>query len=179
MPNNHQQPTVYLQSGSPATENRPPDGYSGGQMGDRFTVETPGDLKARGYQLVKNDSIMDVEPTAGAVAWWKNPPDAAEPYVVTTDVSAAGRGNVAGVYPNASDLGNVTCIQQQGPAVVQLGSGTPDATGLMVIPGSSDAKADVLAAAGPLTYPAMGKSTSVSSGSPTTFEAELNMEGRA
>jgi hypothetical protein len=179
MPNNNQQQAVYLQSGLPTTENRPPDGYSGGQLGSRFTlaVQDGGNPtnKAQEWQMVVNDSIMDVEPSPGAVAWWID----RDAYRVTTDVSAAGRGNIAGVYPMASDLGNVCCIQKKGPttsAGVQIGAGTPSAAGLFLIPHSTDAKAEALAAGTAPTYPVLGKTTSVASGSPSACQADLNVD---
>jgi hypothetical protein len=175
MPNNYPQPTVYLASGSPEDENRLPDGYSGGQLGSRFTVIDKADSnKAKGYQLVKADSVMDVEPSEGAVAYWLE----ASGYLVTTDVSAAGRGNVAGVFRNAVTLGNICCIQQQGSSTVQVQTGTPSAAGLEVIPSATDAKADVMTAGTAATYPIMGLSRSTASGSPSVFTADLTLGGR-
>lgn len=175
MPNNNQQQAVYLQSGAPATENRAPDEYSGGQIGSRFTLQVesggnPSTNDAQEWQLVQNDSVMDVAPSLGAVAYWR---DRAR-FLVTTDAETANRGNVAGVYGGASDVGNITAIQKKGPASVQLGSGSPSAAGLFVIGGTVDGKADVIAAAGPLTYPALGKSVGTVSGG--LFPAILNVD---
>lgn len=173
MPNNITQPTVYLRSGSPETENREPDGYSGGQLGSKFTIRDRTTPQGRGYQLVVNDSVMDVAPTAGAVAWWLD----RAAFRVTTDVSAAGRGNVAGVYLRDVGLGNVCCIQKKGPiAALQVQTGTASAAGLLVIPSATDGKADVLSAGTAATYPVIGKSTGVAAGSPSAFPADLNVD---
>jgi hypothetical protein len=177
MPNNNQQQAIYLQSGLPTTENRAPDSYSGGQLGSRFTLAPNNGgnphNEAQEWQLVVNDSVMDVLPTAGAVAWWID----RAAYRVTTDVSAAGRGNVAGVYGGASSLGYVTCIQKKGPiSAIQVSAGTPSAAGLFLIPTATDAKAEALAAGTAATYPVIGKTTSVASGSPNGCAAVLNVD---
>lgn len=173
MPNNINQQTVYLQSGQPQSENRPPDGYSGGQIGSYFVIAPepggdPENNQALGWRLVQADSVMDVAPTRGAVAWWLN----RSKFLVTTDVSAAGRGNVAGVFQGSVDLGNICCVQQEGLAQVQPeGSPTaaPTTAGLIVIPGANDAKADVLAAGSAATYPPLG----VSAGATSSVETGL------
>jgi len=177
MPNDYPQPAIYLQSGSPATENRPADGYSGGELGSRFTMVDKADSdRAKGWQLVQLDSTMDVAPSAGAVAYWRNRTG----YIVTTDVSVAGRGNPAGVFPNAPTYDYICCVQQQGRALVQLQTSptaVPDDTGKIVIPSATDAKADVLAAGTAASYPALGVSVGASvSGQP--FAVDLQLDGR-
>lgn len=173
MPNSNQQDAVYLQSGAAKDENRLPDSYSGGQIGSRFTVapEPGGDPVnnlGQEWQLVQADSVMDVEPTRGAVAYWLS----RTKFLVTTDVSLAGRGNVAGVFGGTVTLGNICCIQREGVAQVQPeGSPTaqPTTAGLIVIPGSSDAKANILAAGTAATYPQLG----VSAGATSAVETGL------
>lgn len=175
MPNNAWQQTIYLQSGSPETENRapgsvtPPSITSGyiGQLGSRFIVKDGADSKkAKGYQLVQLDSVMATLPYSGAVAWWTN----RATYLVTTSVSTGGRGNVAGIFRVAVAAADVTaqnlvCIQIKGPCenVNYLSSPTsaPSAAGLFVIPSSTDAQADCLAAGSAATYPKIGESTGV------------------
>lgn len=180
MPNNQNQQAVFLQSGDPLTENRPADSYSGGQLGMRFTVidNTANPPQAKRFQLVQMDSVVDVAASQGAVAWWRN----ATGYVVTTDVSVAGRGNVAGVFGGLIDagvatgsgtLGNIGCIQIGGPAPVQFSSGTPLNTGLFVQPTATDAKAEAVAAGTEADYPPMGVTVSASSGGLATVQLDL------
>jgi hypothetical protein len=168
MPNKNPIP-VYLQSGDPARELRKQDSYSGGELGQIFTVEDKADsLRPKGYQLVITDSVMDVLPSDGAVAFWLD----RTRYRVTTDVSLAGRGNPAGVFRRAATaaeialtndqglIGAVMCLQREGyHGAVQLTSSTtaaPSTAGLPVIPTATDAKADVLAAGTAPTYPQLG-----------------------
>lgn len=175
MANNNFQQTPYLQSGLPQTENRPPDGYSGGQLGVRFTFNDPQDSNiGKRYQLIQADSVMDVVPYDGAVAWWLSNSG----YLVTTDVSAAGRGNVAGVFRTSLTLGNVGVIQLGGPGDVDYSAGTPLATGLIAIPTATDAKAEALAAGSAATYPPLGVTVSASATSGTLYRTELQRPGR-
>jgi len=186
--NRNQQNAVYLQSGDPETEARPsvgnygggllnqPDPYIGGQLGNLLTVADPGDSKkSKQYRLVKNDSVMDVLPSEGAVMYWRD----RATYLVTTDVSVAGRGNVAGVARCVSAVGDIICVQRRGDATVLIQGGptaAPTAAGLNVIPSATDAVADVLAAGSAATYPKLGQSVSVASGSPSRFTAALAVE---
>lgn len=177
MPNNNFQQTPYLQSGNPATENRAKASGTDapsydGQIGSRFTFIDPADGLAKRWQLVEQDSVVDVAASAGAVAWWRD----ATGYRVTTDVSVAGRGNVAGVYPTLIDVNNIGCIQIAGPADVQFSAGTPSTAGLMVIPTATDAKAEALAAGGPLTYPPLG--VTASAATDNVAQVNLNLPGR-
>lgn len=177
MPTNQNQQAVFLQSGDPLTENRPADSYSGGQLGSRFTVQDDGINSGtpRRFQMVQLDSAMDVAPTAGAVAWWRN----SSGYVVTTDVSVAGRGNVAGVFGGALTVDYIGCIQIGGRASVQIQTSptaVPDNTGKLVIPSATDAKADVLAAGTAASYPPLGTSAGFLSGG--LADVDLNLEGR-
>lgn len=172
MPNNNQQQPVMLVSGSPETENRASSLYPG-QLGSRFTIIVGG--VAKRYQVVQMDSAVDVAASEGAVAWWRN----ATGYVVTTDVSVAGRGKVAGVFRCLVDVTNVGCIQIGGPSTVQSQTSPTspaDDTGKIVVPSATDAKADILGAGTAASYPSMGTTTGwVSSG---LFPAMLNLAGR-
>lgn len=173
MPNVPFQQTVFLQSGDPLAENRAADGYSGGQLGSRFVVKDPNDSnKAKGFQLVQLDSAVTVATSQGAVAWWRN----ASGYLVTTSVAAAGRGNVAGVFGCAVTVDYICCIQQSGPAPVQVSSGTPADTGNFAIPSATDAKADAVAAGTASTYPPMGDFVSVATAGVATVN--LTLPGR-
>ena len=174
MPNSNFQQTPFLQSGSPITENRPMDGLGAGQLGSRFTFIDPADNVAKRHQLIQADSVMDVVPYAGAVAYWL----ANTGYLVTTDVSVAGRGNVAGVFTTAVTLGYVGCIQIKGKGPADVDTGTPLATGLFVVPSASDGKATVIAAGSPATYPALGRSVSATAISNTVYPVELDLPGR-
>lgn len=175
MPNNNFQQTPYLQSGSALTENRLPDSYSGGQLGSRFTFKDGADSGiAKRFQLIQADSVMDVVPYAGAVAYWLLNTG----YLVTTDVSVAGRGNVAGVFVNALTLGNVGCIQIAGKGPVDIDTGTPLASGLNVSPSAADGKATVSAAGTAAPYPPIGRSVSATAISGTVYPVELDLSGR-
>lgn len=171
MPNNQNQQTVFLQGGDPLTENRAADSYSGGQLGSRFTVEdkSTSPARAKRFQLVQMDSAVDVAASQGAVAWWRN----ATGYIVTTDVSVAGRGNVAGVFGALVSVDNIGCIQIGGPAPVQYNAGTPLDTGMIVIPTATDAKAEVLAAGSAATYPPLGVTESAGAGGLVTVTLDL------
>jgi hypothetical protein len=173
MPNNNTQQAVYLQSGSAANENRAADGYSGGQLGIRFTIAPQGSQEGQEWQLVQNDSTMAVVPTRGAVAWWLD----RTKFLVTTAVATAGRGNVAGVYQGPSDVGNICCIQRKGLAQVQPGTGTPSTLGLIVVPSATAAKADALAAGTAASYPSLGRTVGATSATETgLFPCMLNVD---
>lgn len=167
--NVHSDQTPYLQSGLPQSENRPPDGYSGGQLGYRFNFVDPTDGVAKRYQLIQADSVMPVVPAAGLVAHWL----ANTGYIVTTDVSVAGRGNRAGVLLNALTLGNIGCIQIGGKHdAVKFAAGTPDATGLIVIPTATDGEAQALAAGTAASYPPLGRTVGTATGAYAPVELE-------
>lgn len=166
MPNRWEMPPVYLQSGDPETENTPTLSYPG-LLGARFTVIQPSRTAAgaeagrsKSYQLIQTDSTMSVAPFQGAVAWWADKTK----YLVTTSVTALGRGRIAGVFQNAITAGNYGCVQTHGPATVKFidaVTAAPTAAGLFVIPSATNAKADCLAAGTAATYPALGVSAGV------------------
>lgn len=172
---NRKEQAVFLQSGDPTKERRAAtdalgnaDSYGGGQLGQRFSVPDSTTGYAADWQLVKTDSVMDTLPYDGAVAWWI---DRAR-YLVTTNVTAAGRGNRAGIFRDSDapqartthniGLSQIVCIQKKGVGVqVDFATGTPTVAGLFVIPSATVAKADALAAGTGPTYPPLGVSTGV------------------
>lgn len=170
-PNRYEQPAFYLQSGDPEQENAPSLAYPG-QLGIRFTViqpsrSAPGAESGRSkrYQLIKTDSTMTVAPFPGATAWWADKTQ----YLVTTN--ATNRNRVAGVFQNAIAPGNFGCVQIEGPALVKL-IDTPTAAvaiGTVVIPHSTNAKADNLAVGTAPTHAVMGQVA----GPPLTYSAAL------
>lgn len=174
--NRNQQNVVYLQSGDPETELRVPDGYSGGQLGSLLTVADPNDYgNTKQYRLVQADSIMDVLPSEGAVAYWLD----RQAFLVTTDVSA-GRGNPAGIFRRAATAaellaGAVMCVQRRGKGTVQpSGTGTPSTVGLFIVPSATDAVADTLTAGTAPTYPKLG--VAVSATAAGLFTAQLDVD---
>lgn len=160
---------VFLQAGDPTLERRDPDSYSPGQLGQHFDQPDIGNSPATPakWQIVKTDSVMDVLPYDGAVAWWKDRAN----YIVTTDVSVAGRGNVAGIFRDSSapqdkdthniGLSKICCIQKEGGSVqvhfLAAPTTNPTAAGLIVTPSATDGQADALAAGSAATYPEIGK----------------------
>ena len=174
MPYNIRQQPIYIPTGDPETVNEPSLQYPG-QLGMHATVQQPGprtaagaeDGRAKTYQLVRTDSTMTVAPFRGAVAFWADKTQ----YLVTTTVTALGRGRVAGVFQNAISPGNYGFIQTQGPATVKFIDGVtaaPTVAGLHVIPSATAGKADCLAAGTAATYPLLG----VSSGAYNAAAAE-------
>lgn len=155
------QQAIWLQSGDPETENTPTLQYPG-LLGARYVTKQPHrsaagveDGRSKGYQLIQTDSTMTVSPYRGAVAWWADKTK----YLVTTSVTALGRGRIAGVFQNAIDKGNYGFVQIEGPATTKLidaPTAVPTAAGFFVIPSATDGKADVLAAGSASTYPSLG-----------------------
>jgi hypothetical protein len=178
MPNRFDNPPHYLESGDPERESSATLQYPG-QLGMRFTVIQPTrtaagveEGRSKTYQRVKTDSTMTVAPFKGAVAWWS---DQAQ-YLVTTTVTALGRGRVAGVFQNLPAYGitsgHYTCIQVGGPGIVKFVDApvaAPTVAGLFVIPSATNGKADCLAAGSAATYPILGRSAG-------TYDV-LNAEG--
>jgi len=173
---NRKEQAVYLQSGDPTKERRPAtdglgnaDSYGPGQLGQRFSAPDSTTGYAADWQIVKTDSVMDTLPYDGAVAWWLD----RAAYLVTTNVTAAGRGNRAGIFrdsdapqdPTVHNIGlsQIICIQKKGVGVqVNFVAGPvadPTAAGLFVIPSATAAQADCLAAGTAAIYPPIGVST--------------------
>lgn len=180
---------VFLQSGDPTLERRDPDSYAGGQLGQHFDAPDIGNdpPTPATWQIVKTDSVMDALPYDGAVAWWKDRAN----YIVTTDVSAAGRGNVAGVFRDTSapqdvntnniGLSQICCIQKKGESTQvkfdAAPTAAPTAEGLIVIPNDADGEADCLAAGTAATYPVLGKSVGAVDAVETDYAAvALNVD---
>lgn len=180
MPNNVTQQAQFLQTGSPETEHRPADSYTGGALGQLLTVTTgiaasPTVATAKRYQFVQNDSVMDVLPSEGAVAWWLDRAN----FRVTTNVTVAGRGNIAGIYRCASDVDEFCYVQKEGPGTVLFvdsPTAAPDTTGLFVIPSATPAKADCLASAAAATFPVLGKSAGTQDGTTKLALVDLHVD---
>jgi hypothetical protein len=180
MPGRWDQPALFLQSGDPETENVVSLLYPG-QLGSRITIkEPPGpgtpltgataqsaqtNFRYKTYQLVQTDSSAAVAPFPNAVAWWSDKTK----YLVTTSQSKLGRGRIAGRFPGKSlneggtgasiAAGNYGCIQTHGPGILKFVDApvaNPTVAGLIVIPSSTDGKADCLAAGSAATYPILG-----------------------
>lgn len=180
MPNRYDMPPTFLESGDPESENVTSLPYPG-LLGTRFTQNQPSRTAAgaeagrsKTYQLIRTDSTMSVAPYSGAVAWWSDKTR----YMVTTTVTTLGRGRVAGVFQNAITPGNYGCIQTRGPATVKFidaVTSAPDATGKLVIPSSTNGKADCLAAGSAATYPILGVSASAYNATEATAIVDLDV----
>lgn len=171
-PNVNSYPPVYLQSGDPEGENVV-SLQAPGTLGLRFTKDVSGAVK--GYQLVKTDSSMSVNPYSGAVAWWSD--QAA--YLVTTSPTTLGRGRVAGVFRNAITPGRYGCIQWKGICtnvkLVDAPTASPSIAGLFVTPSATAGKADVLAAGSAATYPPLGRTAGTLNLSDNTCSVDLDV----
>lgn len=162
-PNSWFQQAVYIPSGNPETMNEPTLD-KGGQLGVRFAYTIPsrsvpsgstGAGTAKAYKMVRSDSSMSVAPYSGAVAWFANQAT----YLVTTVVTALGRGRVAGIFRTNVTPGNYCCVQVKGLGVVKLTDASIDGTaaGLFVQPSATNGKAEVLAAGAENDYPLIGR----------------------
>jgi hypothetical protein len=172
-PNRWEQPAVYLQSGDPETENTPTL-HAPGLLGARFTVVQPSRSAAgpeagrsKRSQLIRTDSSMAVAPYKGATAYWSDKTQ----YMVTTTspTTAQGRNRIAGAFQNAITPGNYGCVQVEGPATVKLVDGVSQANvvvGAYIVPSSTNAKADVVAASTAPTQTPLGTVSS-----PLTYNA--------
>ena len=168
---NRREQAVYLQSGDPTKERRlrlpanangQEDSYWGGQKGQYFNVPDSTTGRPAGWQLVLTDSVLDVAPYDGAVAYWKDK----SKFLVTTAVTNRGQG--AGIFrdsdapqqPTTHNIAvdTIVCIQKKGRVALKYESGTPDATGLFVIPGASAGTVIALGAGAAATYPSIGVS---------------------
>ena len=158
MPNNIRQQPMWISTGDPETVDdrilaEP------GQLGMKTTIIQPTrgvpgveEGRAKTYQLVATDSTMTVTPFKGAVAWWANEAQ----YKVTTD--ATNRNRIAGVFQGPVAKGNYGFIQTKGPAIVKIvdASIAAMAVGNAVIPSSTNAKADRVAAGTAPTHTVLG-----------------------
>lgn len=172
MPNNILSQPVFIPGGNPETMNEPESNIKPGQLGIRFAYNIPArqapgvdsQTLATGaaglpkmYKMVRTDSTMTVTPFDSAVAWWADQ----ALYKTTTSPTTLGRGRVAGVFRTAVTPGNICCIQVKGKGKVNfidavvVGNVTDD--GNFVIPSATAAKADVIAAGSPATYPIIGR----------------------
>lgn len=146
----------YVSTGDPRTvsDSQVVASRYAGQVGGYYTST---DNKRFRYVLL--DSTMSVAPYDGAVAWWA---DKAAGKVTT---AATNRGQVAGIFTRAHQVSGAdraaACFIQTGGrhSTVKLIDGItaePDATGKIVIPSATAAKADVLGAGTAATYPPLG-----------------------
>jgi hypothetical protein len=175
MPNRWEQPTVYLASGDPETENVASLQYPG-QLGIRFTIERPGGTSpSKRYQLIRTDSTMSVSPFAGAVAWWSDK----TAYLVTTSPTALGRGRIAGVFRTAITKGNYGCVQIGGKSpdvkFVDAPTAVPSVAGLQVFPSATAGKADAMTAGSTPGYPTLGVSSGVYNAANATADVDLDV----
>jgi len=164
----------YVSTGDPNTvSDQSPLRYPG-QVGGYFT-----DTANKLYRYVLLDSTMTVAPYAGAVAMWSNRTAG----IVTTSVT--NRGRRAGIFTRAhqltgSDRALACFIQVGGRRTDVKGANAltaqPSTAGLFVIPSSTDAKADVLAAGTAATYPALGVTAGTLNLGDNTFAVDLSVE---
>lgn len=179
---------VFIPGGDPEAMNEATLAYAG-QLGIRFSYTQPlrtiptaesGALGSdagtpKTYKLIKTDSSMAVAPYQGAVAWFKDQTQ----YLVTTSVTALGRGRIAGIFRNAITPGNFGCIQVKGKAPVKFIDtvvlANVSAVGNFVIPSSTDGKADVTAAGTAPTYPVLGRTAGSIQGGASLAMVDLDV----
>lgn len=181
MPNNITNQPMYVRGGNIATEFDSVDRYPG-MLGSEVTLEVvspvPGETRKRTqtWKRVRLDSTAAVAPTQGSVAWWGDKTQ----YLVTTTVTALGRGRRAGVFGGTIPLDGGYCfVQTKGVALVRFIDGAtsaPDATGKFVVPSATNARADCLAAGTAATYPALGRSAGAFISGQTLAAVELDIE---
>jgi len=169
---------VFVQTGDPTNVNETTP-YAPGQLGKEVIVTNtsasanPGQ-GAKVFKYVLVDSTAPVAPFIGAVAWWSD----RDNFVVTT--AATNRGKVAGVFCSAfPQVGKYGFIQIGGPAIVKFVdavTAAPTAAGLFVVPSSTNAKADCLAAGTAALYPQLGTSNGVYDATNTVAEVVLTLE---
>jgi hypothetical protein len=174
------QPLYLPNGGNPAEFNIPESGWQyRGMIGGTatFVFGTEGSSTnprgSKNVQLVRTDSTMTVAPFDGATAWWKNKLT----YQVTT--ATTNRGAVAGVFLGPVTPGNLAIIQTGGRhgqvKFIDAVTSTPDATGKIVIPSATAAKADCLAPGTAATYPAMGVTAGAYNAAAATGPVDLNI----
>jgi len=165
MSNAHSNQPLYIQSGDPETvSDSPTKIYAIGQAGKYVTVKQPGpagspagqaeDYRDKTYRYVLTDSTMSTAPYVGALAWWADK----SRYKVTTSPTATNRAQVAGVFCNATTLGNWVFVQTSGPGTVKFVDAPTAAiaVGTNVIPSATTGKADNIAAGTATGWPIIG-----------------------
>jgi hypothetical protein len=182
MPNNIRIQPLYLPDGGDPTDfneieaNWRFPGMIGGVA--TFVFGTTGSLTdprgSKNVQLVRTDSTMTTAPFDGASAWWKNKLT----YQVTTSPTDR-RGQIAGVFLGNITVGRLAIIQTGGRhgkvKFIDAVTSTPDASGKIVIPSATAAKADCLAAGSAATYPVMGVSAGTYNAAEATCPVDLNI----
>ena len=163
MPNAWFSQPVFIPGGDPEQMNEPSLAYPG-QLGIRFSYIQPPrtppsagseEGQPKSFQLVQSDSSMSVAPYDSAVAWWASRVN----YLVTTNAATPGRSRIAGIFKTAVTPGNFCCIQQKGLSAVKIidaPTASPTAAGLMVVPSTTNGKADVLASGTAYTFGRIG-----------------------
>jgi len=174
MPNREYQNATFLPDG--LEMHRPVDSYAAGQLGSVVTIKDT-DGVAKRAQIVQLDSTLSLDSTVnpvaydGCLAYWLD----RTKYLVTTNLTLAGRGNIAGILRAPVGVSEICCIQQGGRCSVNFVSAPtapPDATGLIVIPSATAGQADCLAAGSAATYPPLG----VSMGTATANFADVDLD---
>jgi hypothetical protein len=150
MPSVFEQNAVYLQSGSPMTEDTPTL-QAPGTLGARFSMQHPAGRstpavppRTKRFQIVRVDPAAALANLVGGPAYWSDRAN----YVVTT-AGGTALNQVAGVFNNVVTRGNYTCIQFGGPCYVRASDAnvTAAVAGTDVIVGGA-ANLGVLVAAG-------------------------------
>jgi hypothetical protein len=125
----------------------------------------------RQLQIVQTDSVMGTAPQEGALAYWANE----DQFRVTTDdaVAGFGLGRCIGVFTTVVTLGYYTAIVKKGRKTnvwfVDAPTAAPTGAGLLVIPTTTDGRADALAAGSAATYPPIGRTSG------TVLDAALDL----
>jgi len=182
MPNAWFSQPVFIPGGDPEQMNEPSLSYPG-QLGIRFSYIQPPrtppsagseEGQPKSFQLVQSDSSMSVAPYDSAVAWWANRVN----YLVTTNAATPGRSRIAGIFKTAVTPGNFCCVQQKGLAAVKIidaPTAAPTTAGLMVVPSTTNGKADVLASGTAYTFGRIGMTTTVMNTGDNTCIVDLDV----
>lgn len=137
----------------------------------------------RELQIVQADSVMGTAPQEGALAFWANE----DQFLVTTDdaISGYGLGRCIGVFTCAVDIAlagsNYTAIVKKGRKTnvwfVDSPTAAPSGAGLLVIPTTTDGRADALAAGSAATYPPIGRTSGAQDGTTKLAECDVDVYG--
>lgn len=164
MANDPRELTAWTGGNDPADYEEASPGFQPGQLGMYYTVKQKTSQIQDGqefagrdkrYQIVVADSSMSVAPQPGSCAYWSDKTR----FKVTTDPSTLGLGARAGIFTKSVAKGNLCVIQTKGPRRVRFvaaPTANPSTARLAVIPSSTVAKADCLAAGTAPTYPVFG-----------------------